>query len=63
MAGGMVAKAYRAGVPILISNTAPFSTGIDPARQLNMTLVCFARPPRMLIYSGKERISGVGRIG
>jgi FdhD protein len=59
MAGGMVAKSYRAGMPILISNTAPFSTGIDLARQLNMTLVCFARPPRMLVYSGKERISGL----
>ena len=34
MAGGMVAKAYRAGTPILISNTAPFSTGIDLARQV-----------------------------
>ncbi|HTY90451.1 MAG TPA: formate dehydrogenase accessory sulfurtransferase FdhD [Methanocella sp.] len=63
MAGGMVAKAYRAGVPILISNTAPFSTGIDLARQLNMTLVCFARPPRMLVYSGKERISGISYSG
>lgn len=63
MAGGMVAKAYRAGVPILISNTAPFSTGIDLARQLNMTLVCFARPPRMLVYSGKERIGGIDYVG
>lgn len=62
MAGGMVAKAYRAGVPILISNTAPFTTGIDLARRLNMTLVCFARPPRMLIYSGIERIGGIGHI-
>jgi FdhD protein len=59
MAGGMVAKAYRAGVPVLVSNTAPFTTGIDLARKLNMTLICFARPPRMLIYSGKERICGV----
>ncbi len=60
MAGGMVAKAYRAGVPILISNTAPFTTGIDLARQLNMTLVCFARPPRMMVYSGRERIDNLG---
>lgn len=58
MAGGMVAKAYRAGVPVLVSNTAPFTTGIDLARKLNMTLICFARAPRMLIYSNPGRISG-----
>jgi len=60
MAGGMVAKAYRAGVPILVSNTAPFTTGIDLARKLNMTLICFARAPRMLIYSNPGRIKGIG---
>jgi FdhD protein len=63
MAGGMVAKAYRAGIPLLISNTAPFTTGIELARKLNMTLVCFARPPRMLIYSCSERICGLGPVG
>jgi FdhD protein len=55
-AAGMVAKAYRAGVPILVSNTAPFTAGIDLAKKTGMTLVCFARPPRMLIYTGAERI-------
>ncbi len=62
MAGGMVAKAYRAGVPILVSNTAPFTTGIELARKLNMTLICFARPPRMLIYSNQERIGNIGLV-
>ena len=61
MAGGMVAKAYRAGVPVLVSNTAPFTTGIDLARKLNMTLICFARAPRMLIYSNPGRIIGAVR--
>jgi len=62
MAGGMVAKAYRAGVPLLVSNTAPFATGIDLARKLNMTLICFARAPRMLIYSKPERVRGIGVV-
>jgi len=53
---GMVAKAYRAGISIFASNTAPFSTGICLARQVNMTLAGFVRPPRAMIYSVPERI-------
>jgi FdhD protein len=53
---GMVAKAYRAGIPIVASNTAPFSTGICLARRVNMTLAGFVRPPRAMIYSVPERI-------
>ncbi|MCD1294273.1 formate dehydrogenase family accessory protein FdhD [Methanocella sp. CWC-04] len=62
MPAGMVAKAYRAGIPVIISNTAPFTTGIELARKLNMTLICFARPPRMQIYSVPERIKDIGTI-
>jgi FdhD protein len=53
---GMVAKAYRAGISIFASNTAPFSTGICLARRVNMTLAGFVRPPRAMIYSVPERI-------
>jgi FdhD protein len=53
---GMVAKAYRAGLSVMASNTAPFSTGICLARQVNMTLAGFTRPPRVMIYSAPERI-------
>jgi FdhD protein len=56
LAAGMVAKGYRAGIPILASNTAPFSTGICLARQVNMTLAGFARPPRVTLYSHPWRI-------
>lgn len=53
---GMVVKAYRAGIPIVVSNTAPMLAGIDLAERLNMTLVGFARPPRLTIYSHPGRI-------
>ena len=53
---GMVAKAYRAKISIVASNTAPFSTGICLARQINMTLAGFVRPPRAVFYSTPERI-------
>jgi FdhD protein len=56
MPAGMVAKAYRAGISIVASNTVPFSTGIRLARQVNMTLAGFVRPPRAVIYSVPERI-------
>jgi FdhD protein len=56
LAAGMVAKVYRAGITILASNTAPFSTGICLARQVNMTMAGFARPPRVTLYSHPWRI-------
>ena len=62
MPAGMVAKAYRAGIPIVVSNTAPFTTGIDLARRLDMTLICFARYPKMSIYSKPERILGIKSV-
>ena len=52
----MVAKAYHAGISIVVSNNAPFSSGISLAERMNMTLVGFARPPRMSIYTHPERI-------
>jgi FdhD protein len=59
MPAGMVAKAYHAGIPVIVSNTAPLASGVEIARRLGMTLVCFARPPRMSVYSGRERIRNV----
>jgi len=63
LAAGMVAKVYRAGVTILASNTAPFSTGICLARQVNMTLAGFTRPPRVTLYSCPFRIRLPGEPG
>lgn len=57
----MVAKVFRAGIPVLISNTAPLASGVSLARRLGMTLACFARSHQMYVYSGIERISGVER--
>jgi FdhD protein len=62
LAAGMVAKVYRAGITILASNTAPFSTGICLARQVNMTLAGFTRPPRVTLYSYPWRILLPGNL-
>ncbi|MDD3573438.1 MAG: formate dehydrogenase accessory sulfurtransferase FdhD [Methanospirillum sp.] len=52
----MVAKAYRAGIPVMISNNAAFAGGIEFAKKVNMTLAGFVRPPDMTIYTGASRI-------
>ena len=56
MPAGMVRKFWRSGIPIVVTNNAPSAEGIDLARAMNMTLAGFVRPPRMVIYSGAERI-------
>jgi FdhD protein len=53
----MVAKAFRAGIPVMISNNAAFAGGIEFAIRANMTLAGFVRPPAMTIYTGAQRIS------
>lgn len=53
---GMMAKACRTGIPFVISNIAPVVAGIRLAERLNTTLVEFARPPRLTIYSHPERV-------
>lgn len=52
----MVAKAYRAGISVVISNNAAFAGGIEFAHKTNMTLAGFVRPPNMTIYTGAHRI-------
>ncbi len=53
---GMVAKVYRAGIPVVVSNTAPVLAGLELAERLNVTVVGFARPPRLTIYTHPERV-------
>lgn len=50
-------KAAKAGVPILISHSAPTSLALDIAKAAGMTVLGFARGRRMNIYCGEERIS------
>ena len=56
LSGGMVAKAARAGIPIIVSKAAPLSTGVLLAKMVGITLVAFVRKPNLYIYSGEERV-------
>ena len=53
----IVLKVARCGTPILVSRSAPTDRAIKMAKQVNLTLIGFARGSRMNIYSGEERIS------
>ncbi len=56
LSGGMVAKAARAGIPVVVSKAAPLSTGVLLSKTIGMTLVAFVRNSNLYIYSGEERI-------
>ena len=56
LSGGMIAKAARAGIPVVVSKAAPLSTGVLLSKMVGMTLVAFVRKPDLYIYSGEERI-------
>jgi FdhD protein len=54
---GMVMKAVRAGIPLVVSKAAPISSGIDSARRANITLACFADREKVKVFSAPERIT------
>ncbi len=53
---GMVLKAARAVIPLIVSKAAPINTGIESALQTGVTLVYFAGAEQFSVYSHKERI-------
>jgi formate dehydrogenase accessory protein FdhD len=57
LASDMVVKAVYAGIPIVASLAAPFSSGIQLAEATGITLVGFVRGNRMNIYTYPERVT------
>jgi FdhD protein len=53
----MVMKCARMGVPIVVSRTAPSSLGVDIALRAGMTLIAYARPGRLNVFCGLERVA------
>jgi FdhD protein len=51
-------KAAAAGLPFLVSRSAPTDRCVAAARAHNITLIGFARGSRMNVYSGEQRIDG-----
>jgi FdhD protein len=52
----IVHKGRRAGIPVLVSLGAPTHQAVLLAREMNLTLIGFARQNRFSIFSAAERI-------
>ena len=52
----IVQKAIAAGIPVVVSVSAPSSLAVKLAREFGLTLVGFLRQRRFVIYSGQTRI-------
>ncbi|OGP53212.1 MAG: formate dehydrogenase family accessory protein FdhD [Deltaproteobacteria bacterium RBG_13_52_11] len=53
---GMVLKAARAQIPIVVTKAAVIDRGIEVAERLGVTLIGFAREDRFTIYAHPERV-------
>ena len=53
---GMILKAARAKIPIVLTKAAVTDKGIDAAQRLGVTLIGFAREDRFTIYAHPERV-------
>ena len=54
---GMVLKAARAGVPLVVTKTAPFDSGIEAAKRTGVGLVGFVSENQMSVFANKWRIA------
>lgn len=52
----MVLKAAVTRTPILLSRSGPTSLGIELAQRLAITLICYARGPRMSVLTHAHRV-------
>ena len=57
MPADMLIKVIRVGIPIIISNAAPASSGLDVARSGNITVIGFVRDNRFTVYTAPERVN------
>ncbi|MCK4938199.1 MAG: formate dehydrogenase accessory sulfurtransferase FdhD [Methanosarcinales archaeon] len=54
--GGMVLKAARAGIPMVVTKTAPLNSGIEAARRTGICLVGFATIDGMTVFANDWRL-------
>ncbi|RLG75312.1 MAG: formate dehydrogenase accessory sulfurtransferase FdhD [Thermoprotei archaeon] len=57
-----IVKAVRAGIPIMVSKSAPTFDAVVYARKTNITLIGFARGKRFNVYSNPQRIRELENI-
>jgi FdhD protein len=52
----IILKVKKTGSPVIVSRSAPTNQGVRLAREMNLTLIGFARGSQMNIYSARERV-------
>ncbi|MBU0692508.1 formate dehydrogenase accessory sulfurtransferase FdhD [bacterium] len=57
LSSDMTSKAARAGIPMIVSRSAPTSLAVAIAEDAGMTLIGFVRGPRINIYTHPHRIN------
>lgn len=55
---GMVMKAARAGIPMVVTKAAPLNSGIETALCTGICLIGLATPGSMMVFSNRWRIDG-----
>lgn len=55
---GMARKAVRAGIPVVVSRSAPTDLTLELARETGLTVIGFAREGRMNLYAPLDGASG-----
>lgn len=53
----MIIKAAKKAIPVVVSRSAPTELSVNIAKDLDITLIGFARGNRMNIYHGSKRVS------
>ncbi len=53
----MIIKAAKKAIPVIVSRSAPTELSVNIAKDLDITLIGFARGNRMNIYHGSQRVS------
>lgn len=56
IASEMLIKSARAGIPVVLSRSAPMQLSLEIAEQLGMTVIGFARGSKLTVYTGFDRV-------
>ena len=56
---GMVAKAARAGLPVIVSKAATTQKGVELAESAGVTLICRVKDKSFTVYTHSHRIVGL----